>query len=70
MRNVADAHEDERRDQRGLAADPVAVVAEDRRADRTGGEPDEQGREGEQDAGERRLPGKNSFGKTSAAAVP
>ena len=34
------------RDQRGLPADPVAVVAEDRRADRPGGEADELRAEG------------------------
>ena len=55
------AHEDERRHQRGLPAHPVAVVPEDRRADRTGGEPDEQGREGEQDAGERRAAGEEQL---------
>ena len=41
MRNGADPHQQERGDERGLATDPVAVVAEDRRADRSSGEPDE-----------------------------
>ena len=45
-----DAHEQQRRDQRRLAADAVAVMAEDRRADRPGDEADEIGAEG----GERR----------------
>src|SRR5262249_29435420 len=42
-----DAHAQERGDQRGLAADAVAVMAEDRRADRAGREADEVGSEGE-----------------------
>ena len=36
-----DAHQHQRRDERGLAADPVAVVAEDRGADRPRAEADE-----------------------------
>ena len=40
-----DAHHQQRDDQRGLAADPVTPVPEDRGADRAGGEPDRVGRE-------------------------
>jgi hypothetical protein len=65
-----DAHEGQRRDQGALAAEPVAVMAEDRRADRSSGEPDELGGEREQGAGEDGLPGEETAGKTNAAAVP
>jgi hypothetical protein len=44
------AHTQERGDQRGFAADAVAVVAEDRCPDGAGGEADEEGAEGEKSA--------------------
>ncbi|GAA3142605.1 hypothetical protein GCM10020001_076880 [Nonomuraea salmonea] len=44
------AHGDEGGDERGLAADAVAVVAEDGGADGPGGEPAEVGAEGEQES--------------------
>ena len=69
--DAGDAHQQQRRDQRRLAADPVAPVAEDRRADRPRGEADGVGRERRQRARVvRSTSGKKSFGKTSAAAVP
>ena len=42
------AHAQQRRDQRRLAADAIAVMAEDRRADRPADEADEIGAEGQQ----------------------
>ena len=66
-----DAHQQQGGDQRRLAADAVAVVAEDRGADRAADEADEVGAERRQRAGQRILrSGKNSFGKTRPAAVP
>src|SRR6185312_2796833 len=46
-----DPHQQQRGDQGCFAADPVAVVAEDHRPDRPGGEPDELGAERQQDPG-------------------
>ena len=48
-----DAHQQQRGDQRRLAADAVAVMAEDRRADRAADEADEIGAERRQRAGQR-----------------
>src|SRR5262249_21775426 len=52
-----DAHAQQRRDQRALAADAVAVVAEDGGADRAPDEPDEVGAERRQRRGHRVLVG-------------
>src|SRR6478672_13507190 len=46
-------HDDQRHDEDRLAADPVAEVATDDAADRTGGEPDAERGEGGQGAGDR-----------------
>ena len=66
-----EAHAQQRGDQRRLAADAVAVMAEDRGADRPADEADEIGAEGEQRR--RRAAselGKYSLPKTRPAAVP
>ena len=52
-----DAHQQQRGDQRRLAADAVAIMAEDRRADRAGDKADEIGAERAQRRGQRILIG-------------
>jgi hypothetical protein len=52
-RERGQAHDDERGDQHGLAADLVAEVATDDAAEWAGGEADTEGREGSQRAGHR-----------------
>ena len=59
----ADAHDQQGGDQGGLAADPVAVVTEDRGADRPGGEPDELGAESSDDTRVLALPGEEDLGE-------
>ncbi len=66
----ADAHAQQRGDERRLAADAIAVMAENRRTDRPPDEADEIGAEGKQCAGERFSLGKNSLPNTRPAAVP
>ena len=52
MPTVASTHQEHRRDHERLAAHPIPVVAEQRGADRAGGEADKEGREGEEGARE------------------
>ena len=54
-------HAQQRRDQRRLAADAVAVMAEDRGADRAGGKADEIGAEGQKRRRQRILVGKEQL---------
>ena len=64
------AHGDEGDDEHLLAAHAVTEVAEHHAADRAGEEPDTEGGERQQGADEGVELGKNSSGKTRAAAVP
>ena len=65
-----DAHDQEGEHQHGLAADAVAVVAEDDAADWTRDEADEKGRVGQQGPDQRIEVGKNSLLSTIGVTTP
>lgn len=68
--HAAGTHDQQGEDQRVLAADPIAVVAEQRRADRSGQERGRERAQGRDRGHQRAQVWKEHGGKDSAAAVP